>query len=135
MEEKHPVCRALAVHCIDFRIQRALNEYLDERFSAAYDRVAAPGGVKYLVDGGQEGSVKLAECAVSYQLHHPETFALIQHEDCGAYGGSGEFDGFAAEQVFQKEQLQKAEQVLREQFPSVSVEKILVCLSGEIISL
>jgi len=128
------VCKALAVHCIDFRIQRFLNEYLETRFSHAYDRVAVPGGVKYLVDGGQEGNFELEGCKVSYKLHHPEVFVLIQHEDCGAYGGSSAFDDFEAEKAFQGEQLGVAEQLLKKHFPKISVEKFIVRLSGELIS-
>ena len=127
-------CRGLAVHCIDFRIQRFLNEYLDKRFPGAYDRVAVPGGVKYLADGGQEGNFELEECGVSYKLHHPEVFVLIQHEDCGAYGGSSAFADFESEKAFQGEQLGVAEQLLKKHFPAISVEKFIVRLSGELIS-
>ncbi|MBI2098745.1 MAG: hypothetical protein HYT49_03835 [Candidatus Wildermuthbacteria bacterium] len=127
------VCKALAVHCIDFRIQRFLNEYLDKKFPAAYDRVAVPGGVKYLVDGGEAGNYELEECMVSYKLHHPEVFVLIQHEDCGAYGGSKALGDFATEKVFQEDQLRKAEQLVQKHFPGITVKKLLVRLSGALI--
>lgn len=119
-------CEALAVHCIDFRIQRFLNEYLERRFPGAYDRVALAGGVK---------EFPLEQCGTSVRLHGPKTILLIQHEDCGAYGGSGALGEFPAELAFQKEELQKAERTVREHFPDIAVENFLIRLSGEMISL
>jgi hypothetical protein len=132
MADEHS-CKALAVHCIDFRIQKFVNEYLDERFPKGYDRVAAPGGVRYIAQGGEEGKFELEECAVSYTLHHPKVFVLIQHEDCGAYGGSKAFGSEEEERHFQKAELEKAAAVLQEAFPGRSIETYFVYLSGEMV--
>jgi len=70
---------------------------------------------------------------ISSDLHQPKTIVLIQHGDCGAYGGSVEFADFAAEEALQKEQLKSAERLSKAQFPSVAVEKFLIRLSGELI--
>ena len=122
-EQKH-TCEALVIHCIDFRIQVFLNEYLEERFSGTYDRVAVAGGVKIL---------PLEQCEVSVRLHDPKTIVLIQHEDCGAYGGSEALGDFEAEQKFQANELTKAEQKLKEHFPDVGIEKFLIRLSGDML--
>ncbi|HEX9722275.1 MAG TPA: carbonic anhydrase [Candidatus Paceibacterota bacterium] len=133
MTEQH-TCKALAIHCIDFRIQRFLNKYLDDRFPGGYDRVAAAGGAKYLAEGGQNGDFELEECGVSYKLHHPTALVLIQHEDCGAYGGSKKFVDLEAEKAFQKQEMEKAAAVLREKFPQCAVEGYFVELSGNLTS-
>jgi hypothetical protein len=59
---------------------------------------------------------------------------LIQHEDCGAYGGSKAFNTPQQEVEHQKKELQKAAALLNQQFFQ-PVEKYLIRLSGEIISL
>jgi len=125
MKQKH-TCEVLVIHCIDFRIQGFLNEYLEGRFPGAYDRVAVAGGVKAL---------PLEQCEVSVRLHNPNIILLIQHEDCGAYGGSEELGDLEAEQKFQKQELKKAEQKLNEHFPEVAIEKFLIRLSGKLLSL
>ena len=125
MTNQH-TCQALAIHCIDFRFQKFLADYLESRFPRSYDRVAVAGGVKNL---------PLEQCEVSMRLHSPKIIALFQHEDCGAYGGSGQFTDSQAEQAFQKQELQKAEHVLKDTFSGITVEKFFVSLSGEIISL
>lgn len=123
MTNQH-TCQALAIHCIDFRFQRYLNDYLEGRFPGEYDRVVVAGGVKNLL---------LEQCEVSVRLHSPKTIVLIQHEDCGAYGGSKEFTDLEAEKAFQKQELQKAEQTLKNAFPDIMVESFFLSLSGEIL--
>jgi carbonic anhydrase len=120
------LCEALVIHCIDFRIQRSLNDYLESRFPGAYDRVSVAGGVKNM-------PVDLEQCEVSTRLHHPQKIVLIQHEDCGAYGGSAKLGDFDAEKAFQTEELEKAEQTLKNLYPGIIIIKIIVRLSGEIL--
>ena len=118
-------CQALAIHCIDFRFQRFLNDYLEGRFAGSYDRVAVAGGVKNL---------PLEQCEVSVRLHSPKTIVLIQHEDCGAYGGSKQFADLEAEKAFQTQELQKAAKVLQEKFPGCAVEGYVMGLLGDLTS-
>jgi hypothetical protein len=132
MKNQH-ACQALAIHCIDFRFQKDLNEYLEDRFPGAYDRIAVAGGVKSLLEDAASGGFELDQCAVSYKLHHPKIILLFQHEDCGAYGGSKEFANPEAERSFQAGELQKAEKVIVHTFPDVAVERFFVLLSGEFV--
>ena len=132
--QQHPVCEAVVVHCIDFRIQKYLNGHFDERFPNGYDVISLAGGVKHLLEDAEDKNIELEELFVSERLHHPKRIILIQHEDCGAYGGSKAFLDFKAEQAFQEEQLAKAEELLKKHFPKALVEKMLVSLSGKRIS-
>ncbi|MDP2641118.1 MAG: hypothetical protein Q8P39_01060 [Candidatus Yanofskybacteria bacterium] len=126
-------CKAVAVHCIDFRIQKYLNTYLDTRYPENYDLLSLAGGIKHLLDDGEQNNVELGDLLVSDRLHHPDTIILIQHEDCGAYGGSQTFAGFEEETQFQREQLDRAEVALRAHFPNAAIEKLLIRLSGDIL--
>ncbi|MBI2644144.1 MAG: hypothetical protein HYW95_01390 [Candidatus Wildermuthbacteria bacterium] len=114
MEIQHH-CEAVVVHCIDFRFQKRLNEFLAEKFPEGYDRIAIAGGVKDLVANGKESAI-WKNLEISSNLHGPKSIVCIQHEDCGAYGGSSAFGDFAAEQQLQKSELEKAEELLKQQF-------------------
>ena len=124
-------CEALVLHCIDFRFRKSLSKYLIECFPEGYDLIAVAGGVKRLLTDGTENNFLLDQLRISNRLHNPEKIVLLQHEDCGAYGGSKAFQDFEIERAFQKQELQKAEDFLKNHF-SQKVEKYFAKLSGEI---
>ncbi|MBI2124079.1 MAG: hypothetical protein HYU04_02500 [Candidatus Wildermuthbacteria bacterium] len=127
-------CKALVIHCIDFRFRKSLAEFLEVRFGDSYDLVSIAGGVKRLVQDPLDNNFILEQVKISDRLHKPEVILLIQHEDCGAYGGSVAFGDFSTEQETQNQELERAEDLLKEQC-SQSVEKYLARLSGEMVSL
>lgn len=127
-------CKALVIHCIDFRFRKSLAEFLEQRFGDSYDLVSVAGGVKRLVQDPLDNNFILEQIKISDRLHKPGVILLVQHEDCGAYGGSAAFGDFSTEQETQNEELEKAETLLKQQF-SQSVEKYLARLSGEMTSL
>ena len=127
-------CKALVIHCIDFRFRKSLAQFLEARFGDSYDLISVAGGLKRLVVDPLENNFILEQIKISDRLHKPEVILLIQHEDCGAYGGSVAFGDFSTEQEAQNQELEKAKALLREQCTQ-SVEKYLARLSGEIILL
>jgi carbonic anhydrase len=127
-------CKALVIHCIDFRFRKSLAEFLEGRFGDSYDLVSVAGGVKRLVQDPLDNNFILEQVKISDKLHKPEVILLIQHEDCGAYGGSAAFGDFSTEQEAQNQELERAEALLQEQC-SQPVEKYLARLSGDMVSL
>ena len=127
-------CKGVALHCIDFRFRKRLEEFLHERFlNDDYDLIVVAGSVKSLA-GERDGSCFLTEqFDISLRLHVPSVIVLLQHEDCGAYGGSVAFTDFEAELNFQKEELRKAAALLYERFPKVAIERYFIRLSGEVL--
>ena len=95
--EQH-TCKALVLHCIDFRFRKSLAEFLEGKFGDSYDLVSVAGGVKSLVSAIEDNNFILEQIRISNKLHKPEVFILIQHEDCGAYGGSVAFGDFLTQQ-------------------------------------
>ncbi len=121
---------AVAIHCMDLRFQPLLDTYLRDRFGDGnVDRIAVGGGVRELVRSPEDSFV-LGQLRTSVQLHHPPRVVLLQHEDCGAYGGSKAFAG--DEVTEQAEELGRAETVVRSAFPDVHVEKHVATCAGEI---
>ena len=49
----------------------------------------------------------------------------MAHTDCGAYGGSEKFESREQEMEFHRQQLAKAEDVIREEFPAILVKKVI----------
>lgn len=108
-------CQAVAVHCIDFRFQKQVSAFLEKKFPQGYDRIAVAGGIKDLLENQTKGVV-FKNLKISIQLHQPKTIFLMQHEDCGAYGGSTAFQSPRAEREFQAQQLQKTQKLLARYF-------------------
>lgn len=123
-------CRGVVVHCIDFRFCKTLNDFFEEQYPDGYDNVVVAGGVKDIVDA-KERSFALGQIKLSLRLHSPEEIVLVQHEDCGAYGGSGALG--EGERDFQKNQLLLAEAIIAKEFPGAVIKKYIVMLSQEII--
>ena len=127
-------CDALLVLCIDFRIQHFLHDFFLKKFPGGYDVISLAGGIKSLAEEAGKSNVIWQNVEISNRLHEPKQIVLIQHEDCGAYGGSRTFPSFEAEKQFQKEQLLKAKSILQETFAQ-PIHLYMVRLSGEILSL
>lgn len=125
-------CRGVVVHCIDFRFCKALNDFFEEQYPEGYDNIVAAGGVKDIVDK-KEQSFVLGQIRLSMKLHQPQEIVLVQHEDCGAYGGSATLG--EGEKELQKNQLMLAEELLKKEFPAAVVKKHIALLSHDIIQI
>lgn len=128
-------CKSLVIHCIDFRFRKSLTEFLESRFGDSYDLVSVAGGVKRLVSDPLDNNFILEQIKISEKLHKPEIILLIQHEDCGAYGGSKTFGDTMQEQEFQQSELQKASRLLLRDFPNVRIELYFAKLSKAVVAL
>lgn len=134
MEETHS-CEAVVLHCIDFRFTDDLDKHLIGRFPGGYDLISLAGACKGLLSDDDHRKILLEQFQISNRLHHPKTIVLIQHEDCGAYGGSKNFEGAASEQEFQKGELEKAGELLAQSFPGIAIERHFAKLSKEVVAL
>lgn len=109
-------CEAVVVHCIDFRLQHFLNDWLEQRLGKQnYDRIAWAGGVK-------DFPAVQSQVEISQRLHQVKKVILINHEDCGAYGSAGTRDRHASDLAY-------AELVIKSLF--LEVEKYYLHLNGE----
>jgi carbonic anhydrase len=110
-------CQAIVIHCIDFRLQKPLNDWLERRFALSdYDRVSLAGGVFdfYTI---------LKQVEISDRLHKIKKVILINHEDCGAYGDEDTPERHAHD-------LHEAERKIEALFPHLDVETYYMHLTG-----
>ena len=130
----HEICDGTVLHCIDFRFREFLQDFLHKRFlKDNYDLIVVAGGVKELVtDQGKNPDSLVKQFHISQRLHSPVVFVLIQHEDCGAYGGSAVLGESLQELEFQKKELLESAAFLKKHYPKTAVEMYFIDLSGKV---
>lgn len=109
---------AIVVTCIDFRLQDFINRWIAQNFeTGTFDRVAFAGGVKDLEN-------ILKQVKIANDLHHIKKVVLVNHEDCGAYGETGNHQKHL-------EDLKKAKDTVSELYPKLDVQLYYLKLDGE----
>lgn len=83
------------------------------------DIVAVAGAAKDLDEGN--GDYLLKQIDISYRLHNMRQVILMNHTDCGAYGGRMEND----EQKHQAVMARVAD-LITAKYPEIAVKKVLV---------
>lgn len=122
-------------HCIDSRLQKAIHEeWLKRNLYGRTDRISWPGTIMDLVSpkNPSDREHMLWPFEVAYNKHGIRHFILTQHMDCGAYGSREAF-GNNEDKEFQrhKSDLDKAEQLLLERFPDITIEKEIIRMQGD----
>ena len=102
-------CEAVVLTCIDFRFWRETIEFIEKELGIKYfDFPSLPGAAKAINDCQNNAEISAQCIAVPYSLHHAKTLVIVNHQDCGAYGGSKNFDNDGEEQKFHAQELRKA---------------------------
>ncbi len=93
-----------------------------------FDFPSVPGAAKAINEGDE---LALGCVKVPCDLHHVKKIVIVNHADCGAYGGSTKFNGDAeAEQKFHEEELNKAKSIILEKYPDKEVISVYAKLVG-----
>jgi len=111
-------CEAVVLSCIDFRFWKETVEFAEKELGIKnFDFPSLPGAAKAINES--DGNDLAMSCiSVPCDLHHAQKIVIINHEDCGAYGGSAKFNGDSkAEQKFQESELKKAKAKIAEKYP------------------
>ncbi|HTX91375.1 MAG TPA: carbonic anhydrase [Anaerolineales bacterium] len=112
-----PVCEAIVVHCMDARLQKPINDWLQRRFNLSdYDRISLAGGVFEL-------DMILKQIEISHTRHKTRKVILVNHENCGMYTQDNSPERHAAD-------LRRAEQRIKDEFPQLEVELYYLHLTG-----
>ncbi|MDD5489884.1 MAG: hypothetical protein PHP25_04375 [Candidatus Moranbacteria bacterium] len=116
-------CEAVVLACIDFRFWKETMKFVEEELGInTYDFPKMPGAAKAINDCQSETDVPLQCIGVPCDLHHAQKIVIINHADCGAYGGSAEFNGdLEAEQKFHEGELKKAKEKILTQYPGKEI--------------
>ncbi|EKD63053.1 MAG: hypothetical protein ACD_51C00355G0004 [uncultured bacterium] len=117
---------ALVIFCMDFRFHGQTKKFIENFLRIkSYDVVALAGASKNFSDPdrGDDKEVAMKHVRLSVDLHKVKKVILIDHADCGAYGGRKAFAGDPVkEREAHEANLAKAVEVINNEFSSVEVE-------------
>lgn len=116
-------CEAVVLACIDFRFWKETMKFAEEELGIkVYDFPKLPGAAKAINDCLSEVDVAMKCIGVPCDLHHVEKIVIVNHADCGAYGGASQFKGdLEAEQKFHESELQKAKEKILKYYPGKEI--------------
>ena len=116
----------LTITCIDYRFRSKYAAVIDNEQEGQSDLVVLAGASKAVNDEDTRESV-LKQIDIAQRLHGIQTVHILDHIDCGAYGGSASFaDDKDGETTMHKTELEKATQVIKERFPDLEVKSAIV---------
>ena len=118
-------CNNLILHCMDFRIQNPDDAWIREQgFGGDIDRVSVAGSC-------QSKEPALNNIKVGCGLHGVKRVILMQHDDCGAYGGHDAFPSLEIEREKLVADMMAIRRAVLEIFPDVTVMALYVQQSGD----
>lgn len=133
-KENHKA-QACALFCMDFRFKDATLEYLKrEQDLVDLDIVVLAGASKNIADPKIQSDKEevLRQLDLSSRLHHIDKIVLVDHADCGAYGGVKTFGGnFAEEKEVHVKNLKKAKEILAKIFPDKKIILVYANLKNQ----
>ncbi len=122
-------CEAAVLTCIDFRFWRETVEFVEKELGIkSFDFPSLPGAAK-AINESLDGDIASQCVSVPHDLHHVKKLVIVNHQDCGAYGGGKVFNGDdAAEQAFHEAELKKAKAKILEKYQDLEVILVYIKL-------
>jgi hypothetical protein len=117
-------CDNLILHCLDYRIQQVLNEWIRANgLQGNIDVVSIAGGCR-------NANLALQNIAVGLEKHGVCRVFLTQHDDCAAYGGHPAFSSPAAEREFLGAEMRELGKRIRQKYPQTTVTPLFIQEEG-----
>jgi hypothetical protein len=115
-------CQAVVLACIDFRFWKETMNFIEDFLGIeSYDFPKLPGSAK-AINESKDGDISMMCVGVPCDLHGVEKIVIVNHSDCGAYGGLKKFDGNQDEErIFHHQELRKAKGVISEKYPEKEI--------------
>jgi carbonic anhydrase len=112
-------CEAVVLTCIDFRFWRETLEFIENELGIkTFDFSSLPGAAKAINESAGDNDIAVKCISVPCDLHSAKKIVIVNHEDCGAYGGSAKFNGDQeAEFEFHIKELKKAKEKISAKYP------------------
>ncbi len=121
-------CRSLILHCIDFRFGSAIKEYLEtNQLRNNCDIVSIAGAAKNIAAPAKDADAELVlrQIEISKRLHEIKGVILMNHTDCGAYGGRKAFSSDEEERARHLDDMAKAADIIRAAHPDITIKSVL----------
>ncbi len=126
-------CKAVLIRCMDFRLEDDIERFLDERGLVGDCDIISVGGATKALMSEDQGEVDflLSQFGIAYNLHGVRHFILMDHTDCGAYGGRDAIGSAEEDFKFHVERLEKAKEILLEKFKDANIELIIADIADD----
>ncbi|MBT6254264.1 hypothetical protein HOI83_03490 [Candidatus Uhrbacteria bacterium] len=127
-------CSTMVLHCMDFRLGSAIRGELEKRgILNDCDIVAIAGAGKTIVSDEPASwhEATLSHIELSKKLHSIKKLIIMNHTDCGAYGGRGAFENRDAENTQHHTDLRAAAGIVKEAHGDLEVETVLVQIDDD----
>ena len=113
---------AVVITCMDFRFWKAVVDFVENELGIkSFDFPNLPGVSKAFNEENTQG-LSLGCVKIGEDLHCVKKVVLVDHADCGAYGGVKKFDGdIEKEQKFHEKALRQAREKILEKHPNIEV--------------
>jgi carbonic anhydrase len=124
---------ATVLCCFDGRFGSAIDEFLRTQQIRMPDIIVVAGGTKTLASPSSdfEREFIIQQIRLSLELHRAKRVVLINHSDCGAYGGSVAFQHDAQiEAEYHAQELQTAVTLVAKILPTITVEAYFLNFEG-----
>jgi hypothetical protein len=115
-------CEAVALYCLDFRFRKETRSCIRDSLGIqSFDVIGVPGASKSFNEGSR---VLRKALKVSYEQHSCREIVVVHHQDCGAYGGSGNFLNSIEEEHYHRDQMRLFEARIKEKYADVTIIKV-----------
>jgi carbonic anhydrase len=132
-QRPNPSCSTLLIRCIDFRLDSAISDFLHANsLDDDADILSVAGSIQTLASNEEPGRRFMEEQVdVSKRMHGIRRVILINHTDCGAYGGRAAFESDEEETRRHTADMSAVEIWLKETYPGLIVEKQLARIEAD----
>ena len=116
-------CEAVVLICIDFRFWRETVKFVEDGLGIKnFDFPSLPGAAKAINECVGDDDIARQCISVPHDLHHIKKVVIVNHQDCGAYGGGKVFSGDEkAEENFHEAELKKAKNKILARYPDLEI--------------
>lgn len=115
-------CTSLLMQCMDFRFGKKTKEFMEQNnLMGDADLVSIAGAAKNIVNPETQ-ALALRQLEISKDLHGMKVVHLMNHTDCGAYGGKKAFTDEKAEYEKLTGDLKEAAQIVKAKWPELEVK-------------
>ena len=118
-------CSYLILHCMDYRIQHPIINWIRKRGYLKDIDVISFGGSCKLKD------FALQNIKICCEKHGVKQVFLTQHDDCAAYGGHAAFPSLKAEREKLIADMMDLKKCVGEQYPEVIVATLYIQEDGD----
>jgi carbonic anhydrase len=117
--------RDLVISCIDYRFRPVVAKWIKENLHDQADLVSVAGASKAPISQESHDYI-LEQIKIGQDLHGVTTIHVLDHVDCGAYGGSKMHEDQKHEESFHQHQCELAQTAIKEAFPDMTIKSYLV---------